>query len=259
MPCRGLVTLVFTVTLATPIAQAEGIPSAERRSGTEHLQPETRAMQDDDTSNPGMLWVLEGQALWRARTGTADKACADCHGDASRSMAGVAARYPALDARTNSALSLEGRINDCRSARQKTTPWAYESRELLSLAVYVARQSRGQTISIDHTAMAAAIDQGRGIFMRRQGKLNLSCAGCHNDSWGRKLGGSTIPQGHPTGYPGYRLEWQSLGSLQRRLRNCLTGMRAESYDYGSPELVALEAYLMSRAGGLAMESPGVRP
>ena len=48
-------------------------------------------------------------------------------------------------------------------------------------------------------------------------------------NWGRHLGGAPIPQAHPTGYPLYRLEWQGLGSLRRRLRNCMTGMRAEPY------------------------------
>jgi len=46
----------------------------------------------------------------------------------------------------------------------------------------------------------------------------------------------------PTGYPLYRLEWQSLGSLQRRLRSCISGIRAQAYDYGAPELVELELY-----------------
>ena len=68
-----------------------------------------------------------------------------------------------------------------------------------------------------------------------------------------------MPQAHPTGYPVYRLEWQGLGSLQRRLRNCMIGMRAETYAYGSPEYVALEAFLMWRARGMLMESPAVRP
>ena len=68
-----------------------------------------------------------------------------------------------------------------------------------------------------------------------------------------------MPQGHPTGYPVYRLEWQNLGSLQRRLRNCMSGMRAEVYAYGSPEHAALEAYLMWRARGLTIEAPAVRP
>jgi sulfur-oxidizing protein SoxA len=87
----------------------------------------------------------------------------------------------------------------------------------------------------------------------------LSCAQCHDERWGRHLGSSLIPQAQPTGYPIYRLEWQSVGSLQRRLRACLTGIRAQPYDYGSPELVDLELYLMTRAKGMPMESPAVRP
>ena len=97
------------------------------------------------------------------------------------------------------------------------------------------------------------------MFSARQGQLNLSCAICHDDNWGRKLGSATIPQAHPTGYPVYRLEWQSVGSLQRRLRNCMVGMRAEPYAFGSDEFIALEAFLMSRAQGLPLETPAVRP
>ena len=64
---------------------------------------------------------------------------------------------------------------------------------------------------------------------------------------GQELAGALIPQAHPTGYPLYRLEWQSLGSLQRRLRNCIAGMRAELYPDGAPEIVDLELYLLARA------------
>ena len=99
---------------------------------------------------------------------------------------------------------------------------------------------------------------GDELFHRRAGQLNLSCSQCHDDNWGKRLAGSVIPQGHPTGYPVYRLEWQSLGSLQRRLRNCLSGLRAELYPFGSSENVDLELYLMSRAQGLKIEAPAVR-
>ena len=58
---------------------------------------ETRAMQDDDATNPGMLWVLDGEALWERKVGAAGNACADCHGEAAKSMRGVAARYPAFE------------------------------------------------------------------------------------------------------------------------------------------------------------------
>ncbi|OYY59927.1 MAG: sulfur oxidation c-type cytochrome SoxA [Rhizobiales bacterium 35-66-30] len=102
-------------------------------------------------------------------------------------------------------------------------------------------------------------ENGRRLFERRMGQLDLACASCHDDNWRGRLGGSPITQGQPNGYPIYRLEWQALGSLQRRMRNCMVGVRAEPYDLSAPEYVDLELYLMSRATGLPMEAPAVRP
>jgi sulfur-oxidizing protein SoxA len=240
-------------------AAAAEIPLDQRRSGYDLMGPDSRAMQDDDTSNPGMLWVQDGEALWNRKAGDGQRACADCHGDARQSMRGVAARYPAFDNKRQAAIDLEGRINICRAERQQAPALAYESNDLLALAAYVAEQSRGLPIESKDARLAPVIAQGRALFTARQGQINMSCANCHDDNWGRKLAGISLPQAHPTGYPLYRLEWQSLGSLQRRLRNCMIGMRAESYAYGSPEYVALETFLMWRARGMKVESPAVRP
>jgi sulfur-oxidizing protein SoxA len=206
-----------------------------------------------------MLWVLEGEALWRAKAGAAARACADCHGEASQSMKGVAARHPAYDEKRKAPVDLEARINICRTEQQQAPALALEGKDLLALTAHIARQSRGLPIESSDERLAPFIAAGRAIFERRQGQLNLACSQCHDDNWGQKLAGIVMPQGHPTGYPLYRLEWQTVGSLQRRLRNCLIGMRAESYPYGAPEYVALETYLMWRARGMLMESPAVRP
>jgi sulfur-oxidizing protein SoxA len=172
----------------------------------------------------------------------------------------VAARHPSFDAIRGRPVNLEQRINGCRADRQAAPPLAYESRELLALTAYVARQSRGLPIDVAIDARAQPfLDAGRATFHRRQGQLNLACTQCHDANWGRQLAGSVIPQAHPTGYPLYRLEWQGLGSLQRRLRNCLVGMRAEPYEFGAPELVDLELFLMWRARGMTLEAPAVRP
>ncbi len=251
--------VVAAIAMAASAFAAE-IPRAERRSGYDFMSAETRAMQDDDPANPGLLWVLEGYALWNDKAGAANRACADCHGDAAASMKGVAARHPAFDAAKGRPVTLEQRINVCRTDRQQAPPLAWESRELLALTAYVARQSRGVPIDITIDArMQPFLDAGRATFHRRQGQLNLACAQCHDANWGRRLAGNVIPQAHPTGYPLYRLEWQGLGSLQRRLRNCLTGMRAEPYEYGAPEFVDLELFLMWRARGMTIETPAVRP
>jgi sulfur-oxidizing protein SoxA len=217
-------------------------------------------MQEDDRANPGMLTVLDGEALWKEQARADQPSCAGCHGDAAASMKGVAARYPAFDPARGRPIDLEQRINLCRTDHQHATPLGWESRELLALAAYVARQSRGVAIAAGTDAQSRPfVEAGRALFNRRQGQLDLSCAQCHDDNWGKRLAGSVIPQAHPTGYPEYRLEWQSIGSLQRRLRGCILGTRAEAFAYGAPEQVDLELYLMWRARGMPMETPAVRP
>jgi sulfur-oxidizing protein SoxA len=224
------------------------------------MSPDSQAMQNDDTANPGMLWVLDGEKLWKSKTGATGKACADCHDDARASMKGMAARYPAFDRELGRPVNLEQRINLCRARHQQATPLAYETHDLLALTAYVAQQSRGVAIDAgSDPQLEPFVASGRDLFMRRQGQLNLGCSNCHDDNWDKHLAGSAITQAHPTGYPLYRLEWQSLGSLQRRMRNCMIGTRAQAYDYGAPELIDLELYLMSRARGMAIETPAVRP
>lgn len=232
----------------------------ERRSGFADMAPATRAMQQDDMANPGMLWVLEGGALWQRPAGAAARSCADCHGDAAASMRGVAARYPAMDPGEGRAVDLAGRIALCQARHQGAEPAPRESQAALALAAYVAHQSRGMPIAPPADAgMDAVRAEGQALYRARRGQLDLSCAQCHDDNAGRRLAGSVIPQGHPTGYPLYRLEWQALGSLQRRLRGCMTGVRAAPPAYGAADLIAIEAYLMARAAGMPLETPAVRP
>jgi sulfur-oxidizing protein SoxA len=232
----------------------------ERRSGLLDMRPEAQAMQRDDSMNPGMLWVLDGEALWQRKPSTGAQACADCHGDAAASMRGVAARYPAWDEASNEPIDLAGRIMQCRESRQNAPSLTRESHDLLALSSFIAHQSRGLPIAPPEDAgMRATRAIGQSLYKTRLGQLDLSCAQCHDDLAGRRLAGSTIPQGHPTGYPIYRLEWQALGSLQRRLRGCMTGVRAEPFAYGSAEFIAIEAYLMERARGMALETPAIRP
>lgn len=234
--------------------------SPDRVSTSDLLGPQIRAMQEDDTLNPGMLWVLDGEELWRRPAGAEGMSCADCHGDAQVSMRGVATRYPAFDAGRQRAISLEGRIQACRRDRQLAPPFPPEDDDRLALVAYVAHQSRGLPIAVvEDERLRPFLDRGRKLFERRHGQLALSCADCHAFHRGQRLGGSVIPGAQPTGYPIYRLEWQAMGSLQRRLRNCMVGVRAEPYPYDASEHVELELYLTFRAQGLLLETPGVRP
>lgn len=228
------------------------------RSGVSFQTPETQALQADEAANPGMLWVETGGGLWSAPAGPEAKSCASCHADATVAMRGVAARYPVVDA-AGHVVSLEGRILQCRTERQRGPPLVYESNDLLALTAFVAYQSRGlpRQVATDGRA-APLIALGKTVFDQRQGQMNLACVQCHVGLEGRKLRGDTVSQGQTHGWPAYRLEWQSMGSLHRRLRACNLAVRAEVLPFGAPEYLALELYLASRGNGLPMESPGVR-
>ncbi len=253
--CWGLCAVVVLggFVKADPIAK-------NRQSSYELMSADTKAMQDDPLLNPANFAVLDGQALWQEAAGHKKISCASCHGDATVSMKGVAASFPKLSTAGRPLLNLGGRINQCRTEHQGAVPFAPESKLLLSLSAFVATQSKGMPITVArHASNVARLDAGERLFNLRLGQLNLSCAQCHAERPGQKLAGNLIPQAHPTAYPIYRLEWQSVGSLERRLRNCLTGVRAEPYAFGSPELLELELFLAWRARGMLLESPGVRP
>jgi sulfur-oxidizing protein SoxA len=239
---------------------AGAAPAADKHSGYDDASSETRAMQDDDSANPGFLWVREGEAQWSAPAGPERKSCASCHADAIVSMRGVAARYPAFDATQGRPITLEQRIAQCRTERQHADPLPPESDAALGLSAYVGLQSRGMPVQVAIDGPARPFfEAGRTLFNTRMGQLNLSCAQCHDQHAGQRLAGAVIPQGHPNGYPEYRLEWQTMGSLNRRLRNCLIGVRAEPFPPDSAEMTNLALFLAARADGLKIETPAVRP
>jgi L-cysteine S-thiosulfotransferase len=239
----------LAATLALLAAAAHGADT--RRSGYDDMSPATQALQRDELQNPAQLWVKDGEERFATD-------CARCHAPAS--MKGVAARHPAWEPAWSRPATLADRINRCRMQRLTAPAWPPEAQALLAIEAYLGSLSKGLPIAPpDDPRLAPWVERGRAIYQRRIGQLDFSCAQCHDQLAGGRLGASVIPQGHPTGYPIYRLEWQGLGSLQRRLRNCMTGVRAEPYAAESPEFVALELYLKRRAAGMAVETPAVRP
>ena len=240
---------------ALGLALVAGVARAAPRSGIEYAGADVRAIQSDDAQNPGMLWVDRGRALWN----DGPRACAGCHGDAASSMRGVAARHPAWSVGARRVVDLEDRINACRVERQRRPAFARESEDLNALTAFVATQSRGMPIAVDVTGPAQpAFKRARDFYATRRGQMNLACASCHVENAGKRLLAETISEGHGNGYPAYRLEWQAVGSLQRRLRACLYGIRASLPPEGADVLTELELYLAWRASGLPVEAPGVR-
>ena len=72
---RPRIAFVLALLIATTLLtgtlgmSASEIMLSERKSDYWMMGPQTRAMQDDDLTNPGMLWVLDGEALWQRKDG----------------------------------------------------------------------------------------------------------------------------------------------------------------------------------------------
>lgn len=238
----------------------EGHPLSEVISGYEFRTKETQALQDDDFQNPAFLWVDEGEELWSTAEGTAGKACADCHNDASESMKMVGATFPKWNEKLGKPVNLEQQVNMCRTENMGAEAWKYESRQMLSMTAYVKMQARGEPVNVDLAAgeMQKWSDKGKELYYTRVGQLDMACANCHEDNWGNQIRSDLLSQGQSNGFPTYRLKWQGMGTLHRRFKGCMDQVRATPYKRGSDEFLALEVYLAYRGVGLPVESPAVR-
>lgn len=264
MPWRSSVLLAAGIAVfGTSFVLAQGWDAARyevdgKKSGYLYMDQATRDLQDDDFLNPGMFAVETGQALWDREDPISGVSCASCHGDAETSMRGVAARYPVYDPAVGKLVNLEGRINQMLTDTMGAESLPYED-DLLALTAYVGLQSRGMPIEVAIDGPAAPFfEAGRTFFFERRGQLDLNCSQCHDDLAGQKLRGDLMSEGYVTGFPIFRLIWDSMGSRHRMFQWCNTSVRAEPYALGSDEYLNLELYVAWRTRGLPVETPAVR-
>jgi sulfur-oxidizing protein SoxA len=231
----------------------------DRKSGYLYAKKATQGIQDDDMANPGYLWVDEGETLWNKVDGKAGNSCATCHGVNSAMLTDVGTRYPVYNAKLGKMQSLEQKINAERKEKMGAKPYKWESKQMLSLTVYMRNGSRGKpmNVSIDGSA-AKFFKKGKAFYEERRGQLDMSCKNCHEDNAGNMIRANMLSEGQSNGFPIYRLKWQKPGSIHRRFRGCNKQVRAKPFGYGSDEYVNLELYVAWRGRGLSVETPGVR-
>ena len=228
-------------------------------SGWVFRDPFTQAMEMDDFDNPGMLFVDAGEAMWNEPAGTSGKACADCHGDASESMAGVRAVYPKWNEAAGEVRTLEMQINACRTENQGAEALKYGKGDIVSLEAYISMQSRGMPMNVAIDGPVADVwAKGQEMYYTRTGQLELSCASCHEQNYGNLIRAETLSQGQTNGFPVYRIKDSVLTSAAGRFVGCVRDTKAETYKIDSPEFVALELYVASRGNGLSVEGVSVR-
>jgi len=234
-------------------------PLSNLWSGYYYSTKEIQALQENRAENPGFKYVTEGAQLWEQKIGSTQKSCAKCHGKPSVSMDEAGARYPQYYAPLKRLINLEQRINLCRKTYQGAKSFEYESKELLSLTAFVRSQARARPVRVKIDGFAKPFfEKGKAFYYQRRGQLDMSCANCHENNYGKQLRSTVLSQGQANGFPSYRVAWQKIGSLHRRIQGCNKLVRAKPYAYGAEYYVNLELYLNWRGTGLEVETPAVR-
>jgi sulfur-oxidizing protein SoxA len=237
-------------------------PLIELVPGRRYLSPKLAAQQADEFDNPAIPLVLNAERIWKQPDGESGKSCNSCHakGTGPVPLDRPAATYPKYDAQAGKVISLEQRINHCRSTHMQATPWSDGSPEMIGMTALLKYQSRGSPYKVDVTGPAApAFEAGKALFDARIGRLRLSCAQCHNERYGQVFSGETLSQGHPLDFPAYDVSEGRVVSLHERFRMCNVLAKEDPKPLGNDDYIALELYLAWRSQNLLIEAPGVRP
>ena len=219
---------------------------------------ETREMEMDDFSNPGMVFVDQGLDLWNKVDGTDGKSCASCHDDVE-SLKETRAAMPKMNPTGDDLWSMENYINNCRTTKMGAEAWKWSSDQMTSVTAAISVAGRGEVVNPKVDGAAAEWwEKGKELYYTRFGQLELSCANCHEQNYGNMIRADHLSQGQTNGFPAYRLKNAKLNSVHNRFKGCVRDTRAETFGEGSAEFRALELYVASRGAGLSVEGVGVR-
>lgn len=226
-------------------------------SGWRFRTPETQSLQMDDFENPAMIFVDQARDLFETVDGTEGKSCASCHEGGPEEFAGLHTTMPrVVDGKV---VVMEDILNSHRKDVMGAEPWKWSGGEMQSMVALIGLQSRGMPMNVKVDGDAAPFwEQGKEMYYTRYGQLELSCANCHEDSYGQMIRADHLSQGQINGFPTYRLKQAKLISRHNRFRGCIRDTRAETFAEGSDEFRALELYVASRSNGLSIETPAVR-
>jgi sulfur-oxidizing protein SoxA len=281
MPRQGRATLWrwgLAVALALAAAQEPARAQDANDASDKEIERYRQMLKADPWSNPGMLDVDRGEALWKTRRGPKNVSLEGCDlGKGPGVVKGAFAELPRYFADADRVLDAEARIVWCMEKLQgferaallkKPYPGGGSpTKDLGALATYVANGSNGLKLApkLDHPKEKEALALGEALFFRRGGPMDFACATCHGD-----LGKRIRLQGLPYlskpaearkvvgEWPAYRVSTSHVMTMQHRIYDCFWQMRMPEVELGSEVPVALTMYLARTAEGGEISAPGLK-
>lgn len=217
----------------------------------------------DPTNNPAVIAAEDAEATWVTR-GPAGKACADCHGDRTVTMKGVATRYPKFVKAYRRVMSIEDFLT-VHAPETTGRALPMESDANVHLATLIRMTSNGRPMNLDLTSpeAKAALARGEATFNRRVGQRNHACADCHTPQKGANkfLGGRwlvDVTEGLTRHFPTFRTSQNEVWDMRKRFQWCMTPLGTNMLAADAVEYAELELYLTSFDQGKPLSVPGIR-
>jgi len=175
----------------------------------------------------------------------------------------IAGEYPKFDTKKGEVVTLSSAINDCLKANGEKT-WNMKKGKMAKLEAYFASKTRDAEkkihITIPTKEAEEAYERGKKEYYSQRGYLKLSCANCHVQGAGQRVRAEYMSPllGQTGHFPVYRMKWQGLGTLERRLGGCEKNQGETPHKPNSKwdkELLYFMAYM---SNGLPVDGPDVR-
>jgi len=175
----------------------------------------------------------------------------------------IAGEYPKFDNKKNEVVTLTTEINRCLKDNNEK-PWNVSKGKLAKLEAYFASVSKEKgkkiNIKIDSKEAAEAYERGKKEYYTQRGYLNLSCANCHVQGAGKRVRNEYLSPlfGQTTHFPVYRLKWEGLGTLERRLKGCEKDTGQNPHKPGSKWQNEMIYFMSYMSNGLPVDGPDIR-
>ena len=235
-------------------AYAKGLKFEDFRLGSYAFSKEGKAQYEEINEMPPYEDNIDaGEELYNSTKGIKQ-----CFPDPA-----IAGDYPKFDDKKGKVVTLTAAINDCLKANGQK-PWNMKKGKMADLEAYFAAKSKEAgkkvNIQINSKAAAEAYERGKKIYYSQRGYLKLSCATCHVQGAGQRVRREYLSPllGHMTHFPVYRLKWQGLGTMERRIGGCEKNQGEKPHKPGTPWVAEMIYFMAYMSNGLPVDGPDIR-
>lgn len=265
--------------LCAAFAVLAQVPPASATDASKGIEEYRKMMAADPFSNPGLLAVDGGEALWKLKRGKNNVSLETCDmGKGPGVLEGAMAELPRYFADADKVMDLERRIIWCMEniqgldtkdiVKNAFSRDGESGSEMEYLASYVGSKSNGMPFKpqLAHPKEKEAFEVGKALFYMRAGPHDFSCETCHGGP-GLRIRLQDLPDlSKPTEdarktiatWPAYRVSTNSVKTMQHRMADCYRQMRMPKVGFGSDAVTALVAYLVKQAEGGVIDVPSLK-